>query len=154
MITVVPSCEQREYTVALPVLDIRDYNPENPVGIYAIGGFVAELMISLNSLHKITQANDELFSIRTEHVKKFFEELFNEGYPQGICHIRVTKEPLDEREIAEETAQKQAEIAAEKLRDVCAQYGLKFFLKNLFKFGITDQVEEAVLQAICQIHYH
>ncbi len=50
MITVVPSCEQREYSVALPIHDIRDYNPENPVGIYAIGGFLGELMISLHSL--------------------------------------------------------------------------------------------------------
>ena len=154
LITVVPSCEQKEYSVALPVHDVRDYNPEAPVGIYAIGGFTAELMITLHALQSTN--TDEHFQVKTDKVMKFLEELFitEGGYPQGICHIKVKKDPLDERELAEETVPKQAELAADRLRDVCTQYGLKFFLKNLFGFGIADEVGEALLQAICQIHYH
>ena len=44
---VVPSSEQRDYAVALPVYDVRDYNADAPAGIYTLGGFLGEFMMTL-----------------------------------------------------------------------------------------------------------
>ena len=45
-----PAAELREYTVALPIYDIRDYSADVAPGIYTFGGFIGELMITLQAL--------------------------------------------------------------------------------------------------------
>ena len=44
---VVPSSEQRDYAIALPVYDVRDYTADAAPGIYTLGGFLGELMTTL-----------------------------------------------------------------------------------------------------------
>ena len=92
MLTVVPGCEQKEYTVSLPIHDVRDYNPENPVGIYTFGGFAGELMLSLQSMVDcLRRTEDNIgFELKADQVMKFMEELMNEGYPLGVCHLKIT----------------------------------------------------------------
>ena len=51
MITVIPGAEQREYSVNTPIYDVREYG-DLPSGIYTLGGFIGELMISLHGLHE------------------------------------------------------------------------------------------------------
>ena len=132
MITVVPSSEQREYTVAMPVYDVRSYEADQPAGIYTFGGFVGELMITLSTLHENLTAKGENpgFEMKGDLIMKFLEELLIEGYPAGICFIKLSADPLTEAERADEPVLKQAEIAAKRLAggQKLNQYGLKFLM--------------------------
>lgn len=48
---IMPVAVNKEYTVDMPVYDLRDYVDENqPVGICTFGGFIGELMITLSSI--------------------------------------------------------------------------------------------------------
>ena len=48
---------------------------------------------------------------------KFMEELLLEGYPAGVCTIKVTADPLSEDEQAELPFAKQVDLAAKRLQD-------------------------------------
>ena len=87
---------------------------------------------------------------------KFLEELLVDGYPQGVCFLRVAQEPLSEAEVAEEIVEKQAELAAGRVfkEKSALGYGMKFLLNAASKAGISEHVVKDVLQAICQIHYY
>jgi len=94
----------------MPIYDVRDYDAEKPPGIHTFGGFVGELMISLHCLHENLTAKGEnpSFDMKAESIMKFMEELLLEGYPAGICSLRLTADPLTEPERNEETVAKQA----------------------------------------------
>lgn len=157
IISVVPQSEQKEYTPAMPVYDIRDYKEERPAGIYTFGGFIGELIISLAAMqeHLIMKA-DGSFEIKYDTVMKFLEELLLDGYPQGVCFINLTQDLLSDVEKNEEPVEKQAMIAAKKLSEGVNidGYGIKFMLDICSKIGIAENVLIAVLEAICAIHYH
>ena len=99
MINVVPSCNQQEYTVGTPVYDVRDYGDMAP-GIYTLGGFIAELMITLHSLqdYMISKGDAPTFEVNADIVMKFMEDLLVDGYPAGICTLKVNNDPLSEEE--------------------------------------------------------
>ena len=99
MITVVPSSEQREYAVSMPIYDVRDYTPDAPSGIYTFGGFVGELIIALNSFNEYCNTkSDTKIEIDENTILKFLEELLLDGYPQGICTIKMEEDPLNDME--------------------------------------------------------
>ncbi len=53
MLTVVPASEQKEYTMAVPIYDVRtEFDAAAPAGIYTFGGFIGELMITLSALNE------------------------------------------------------------------------------------------------------
>jgi len=88
MITVVPTCEQKEYVVAMPVHDIRSYDvrgydPEAPTGIFTFGGFIGEVIIALAALNDSITSKGEnaAFEMRSDTIMRFLEELLLEGYP-------------------------------------------------------------------------
>jgi len=68
MTTIVPSSEQREYSVSLPIYDIRGYMPETPSGIFTFGGFIGELIIALHCLNEYMSARVEYsgFEMKSE----------------------------------------------------------------------------------------
>lgn len=104
---VVPQSEQKEYTPAMPVYDIRDYKEERPAGIYTFGGFIGELVITLASLQEhLMMKNDGNFEVRNDTVMKFLEDLLLDGYPQGVCFINLTADLLSDVEKNEEPAEK------------------------------------------------
>jgi len=48
---IIPVVEQKDFAAATtPIYDVREYNLENPAGIYTFGGFIGELMMSLYCL--------------------------------------------------------------------------------------------------------
>ena len=103
--TVVPACEQKEYVVSMPVhdirgYDVRGYDPEAPSGIFTFGGFIGELIIALSALNDSIMAKGEnvAFEMRSDTIMKFLEDLLLEGYPQGICFLHLTHDPLSEKE--------------------------------------------------------
>ena len=158
MLNVIPACEQREYTSALPIMDVRDYNPENPVGIYTFGGLVGELMVTLNSLQEnLTSGGQNVgFELLAETIMKFLEELLVDGYPQGVCFIKLTQDPLTETEKEEESVEKQADLAAARIVDGSSltTYGLKWLFKVSKSAGISAMLVEELIKALCMIHYH
>lgn len=99
MITVVPQSEQKEYTVAMPIYDVRDYESEAP-GIYTFGGFIGELILSLSSLNEYLTTKGEMpsFEMPADSILKFIEELLVDGYPAGICTLKLTSDLLSEEE--------------------------------------------------------
>lgn len=47
---IMPETPNKEYEVSIPIYDVRDYNPEAPVGIYTFGGFIGEVLLTLSAL--------------------------------------------------------------------------------------------------------
>ena len=158
MLTVVPSSEQKEYTVAMPVHDVREFGPEAASGICTFGGFTGELILTLHLLqeHMKTKGEAPDFEIKADSIQKFMEELLMDGYPAGICFINVSADPLTETELAEETVEKQAEIAANRLSEgkSVSGHGIKFMLANSRALGLNEQMINDVLRSLCEIHYH
>lgn len=142
----------------MPIYDVRDYNAEAPPGIHTFGGFIGELMMSLQCLYDNLTAKGEnpSFEMKPDSIMKFMEELLVDGYPAGICSLRVTGDPLTEPERNDEPVHKQANRAATRLSEglKVAQYGTKFFFGVSPKCGFSKDIVQGVLQAICMIHYH
>jgi hypothetical protein len=108
--------EQREYAVSVPIYDLRNFQAELPSGIYTFGGFVGELVMTLNALNEhMTKGLGHTFDIKADTIMRFLEELLIDGYPQGICFIKVDADPLNDVEKNEESVTKQAELAANRL---------------------------------------
>ena len=154
---VLPAAEQREYTVALPIYDIRDYNTDAAPGIYTFGGFIGELMITLQALQEymMTKAeNPAPFEIKAEGILKFLEEMID-GYPAGLAFLRLTGDPLPEEDKDEDVSVR-AESAARRLMQGTniQSYGMKFLMEAADKVGLNADIIFEVLQAVCQIHYY
>ena len=92
-ISVVGQCEQRDFSVTMPVYDVRDYKSaaENGPGIFAFGGLLGEIMIALSAFQEtmITRMEQPSFEMRRDHIFKFIEELMFEGWGQGICYLQT-----------------------------------------------------------------
>ena len=84
----------------MPIYDVRTYDSDAPVGIHTFGGFFGELLISLHCLNENLTAKGEnpSFEMRAETIMQFMKELFEDGYPQGICTLKLTRDPLTEPE--------------------------------------------------------
>ncbi len=52
MLTAVPGAEQKDYTVSMPIFDVRDYKSDTGPGIYTLGGFIGELMHTLSIFYE------------------------------------------------------------------------------------------------------
>ena len=48
---------------------------------------------------------------------QFMKELLEDGYPQGVCTLKLTADPLTEPERSEEPASRQSAIAAKRLSE-------------------------------------
>lgn len=144
MMTVVPTTEQREYLPNMPIYDVREYDAEAAPGIHTFGGFVGELIISLHCLNENLTAKGEnpTFEMNAESIMKFMEELLVDGYPAGICCLRLTDDPLTEQERTNEPVAKQARIAAKRLAEgnKIAGYGTKFLFGIAAKCGISSDI--------------
>ena len=158
MLTVIPATEQKEYTPAMPIYDVRSYDAEAPTGIHTFGGFLGELLISLHCLNENLTAKGEnpSFEMTAESIMQFMKELLEDGYPQGICSLKLTSDLLTEPEKAEEPESRKLAIAAKRLADghKISQYGTKFLLQTMPGNFISRDIMQDVMQAICMIHYH
>ena len=94
------------------------------------------------------------FEIKAEGILKFLEEMID-GYPAGLCLLRLTADPLPEEDKGEEVAI-QAESAAKRLMQGSniQSYGMKFLMENADKLDLNEDIIFEVLQTICQIHYY
>ena len=119
MLTIIPGAEQRDYQPSMPIYDVRDYDADAAPGIHTFGGFIGELMMSLQCLYDnlTTKGENPSFEMKADTIMKFMEELLVEGYPGGICSLRLTAEPLTENEINEEPVAKKAKLAANRLAE-------------------------------------
>ena len=158
MLSVIPSADQKEYAPNMPIYDVRAYDADAPAGVHTFGGFIGELIITLHCLNENLTGKGEnpSFEIRADTIMKFMEDLFADGYPHGICTLRLTADPLTEPEKNEEPANRQAAIAAKRLAEglKLAQYGTKFLLQGMPSNFVAREIKQDVLQAICMIHYH
>ena len=60
----------------MPIYDIREYHPQSPVGICVIGGFVGELLMTLNALNDSILSNPNLneFRLNSDQIERFVED--------------------------------------------------------------------------------
>ena len=159
MLTAIPGADQKEYTVAMPIYDVRDYKADGgPAGIYTFGGFIGELVHTLSIFNEfVTQRMDQpAFEMKPEAILKFIQELLLEGYPTEICYLKLTKDVLKADEL-EDPLEDQSERAAMRLAngDNIAQYGMQFLLGcDQGKVGLNEEIVKDVFKAIALIHYH
>ena len=49
MLTAIPGAEQKEYSLGMPIFDVRDYKADTgAAGIFTFGGFIGELIHTLS----------------------------------------------------------------------------------------------------------
>ena len=91
---IIASAARQEYTTAVPVYDIREYHPSGPVGICVIGGFIGELLMTINALNDSILANPNLndFRLNCEQIERFIEDWMRAGdFPEGTCVVKITE---------------------------------------------------------------
>ena len=99
-LAVIPQAELRDFSGAAtcPVYDVRDYKLaiEGGPGIFAFGGLIGEVMISLSAFYEtmITRMEMPSFEIRRDQILKFLEDLLFDGFSPEVCYIRVTDDML------------------------------------------------------------
>ena len=105
-LSLLPASELKEYSVAMPIYDVRDFKlaAEGGPGIFTFGGLIGEIMISLSAFHEMMITRMELpqFEIRREQVLKFMEELLLDGFNPEICFLKLSEPMLTEREMLED----------------------------------------------------
>ena len=92
---VIASAARQEYTPALPIYDVREYHPQGPIGICVIGGFIGELLMSMNALNDAILANPNLndFKLNSESMERLIEDWMKAGeFPEGTCVVKITEE--------------------------------------------------------------
>ena len=65
----------------------------SPVGIFVLGGFVGELLLSLNALNDSILANPNLndFRLTSDQIERFIEDwMKNSEFPEGTCVVKIT----------------------------------------------------------------
>jgi hypothetical protein len=64
------------------------------VGICVIGGFVGELLLSLNALNDSILSNPNLhdFRLNSDQIERFVEDWMKSGdFPEGTCVVKITQ---------------------------------------------------------------
>lgn len=160
-LTVVPACELKEYSVQMPIYDIRDYKQaaENGPGIFTFGGLIGEIIISLSAFNDtmINRMEMPSFEMRKEHIQKFIEELLLDGFNPECCFMKISKEMLSEREMLEQDDEMMAQQVADRLAtgQNITQFGMQFLLTtDKQKVGINEDIIRDVFYALCKIHYY
>ena len=152
---IIPVAEQREYSIAMPIYDIRDYTIEAVPGIYTYGGFVGELIISLFCLqsHVLSKPENAGFTMDGAQMDGFIKELFADAFPQGIAYLRV---PADPSQVEEETdISDKVNLASKQLTtgEAHSNYGMKFLISQAKSLGMKRDFIEEIFRALAQIHY-
>ena len=94
---VIPVAEQRDFSIQIPIFDIRDYNAEAPNGIYTYGGFLGELIVSLFCLqtNALQKPENIGFKIEADMIDSFLRDFFVDGFNPGTAYLRVTSESCE-----------------------------------------------------------
>ena len=157
----VPAAELKEYTVSMPVYDIRDYKQcaESGPGIFTFGGLLGEIMISLSAFLESMTTRMEMpsFEMNKAQMVKFLEDLLLDGFNPECCFMKISGDLLTEREKLEEDDESQAQKAADRLSvgQNLTQFGMQFLLStDKVKVGINEDVVRDVFYALCKIHYY
>jgi len=78
----------------MPIFDVRDYDQTVP-GVYLIGGFIGELIITLTCLQDYILANpqNQNFAFKQDELDQFLVDLlaFND-YPEEICYLPLVED--------------------------------------------------------------
>lgn len=149
--------EQREFAVTTtPIYDVREYNLENPSGLYTYGGFVGELIFTLFNIQQnlISKPENVGFMFEADQIETLIKELMNDGFTPGTCYVKVMEEPEGLIEGATMLKEK-ASTLARKLVDPAAhaQFGMKFLLNQSENISMNSEVVEEVFKAICKMHF-
>ena len=122
--------EQRDFTIQIPIFDIRDYNSEAPAGIYTYGGFLGELIVSLFCLQTnvLSKPENVGFKIEADMIESFLRDFFVDGFNPGTAYLRVTAEACDVDE--NDSIEQKSESVGKHLSagESHASYGMKFLI--------------------------
>ena len=83
------------YNPQVKIYDVRDANGKKD-GIYLIGGFVGELIITFTCVLDYILANpqNQNFHFTTESVEAFLKDLLvTENFADGICTLNLVRDP-------------------------------------------------------------
>lgn len=157
-----PAAPNKEYTIEMPIYDVRDYVDETQTpGICTFGGFIGELLITLASIEQcILKSNENHgFKFTAESIQNFLTEILAEigGYPVDLMTLKLPKDPLTEEQHNQSEGEK-AKAAAKKFlfSENLSQFGLKFLLdtsKTEKELGIGKELVEELFVALGNIHY-
>ena len=90
---IIPTTTNHEYTISMPIYDVRDYAEGKPNGVCTFGGFIGEMLLTLSSIEQSILKKDESYGFKfdSEKIQAFLNEMFVEtgGYPVGICGVKI-----------------------------------------------------------------
>jgi hypothetical protein len=93
--SIIAAAARQEYTPSVAIYDIREYHPQREVGVCVLGGFIGELLLTINALNDYIMSNPHLveFKLTSEQIEKFLEEwMRSTEFPEGTCVVKITKE--------------------------------------------------------------
>lgn len=168
--TVFGSQDLQEYTPQIKIYDVRDPDGRKD-GVFLIGGFVGELIMTFTCLYDYILANpqNQNFTFTQETVEAFIRDLLiNENFADGIINLHLTRDPtlkVSERvntdvsndKIEEEKEPERVAVDNETFmrfsltKSNISDYGLGFFFEVSKDLVISKEFIETLYKVIVKI---
>lgn len=133
---------------------MRDYQVDAPQGVYVIGGFAGELILTFSALYDYILANPGTNNFRFTDigVQDFLKEILQEGFSEGALTLRlnedITKRGSEGQDLGEHSP-----LVGRWLQetDIHDSYGMRFLLANRRENSISEDAISEVFEAIARI---
>ncbi len=153
--------EIQEFTPQVKIYDVRDADGKKD-GIFLIGGFVGELIITFTCLQDYILANpqNQNFQFTLDSIKSYLKDLLiNENFSDGIINLHITRDPtLKESDNKEEDKEpERIELDNDTYMRFCltkqniSDFGLGFFFEICKDLVISTDFIESLYKVIVDI---
>jgi hypothetical protein len=161
------------YNPQIKIYDVRDQEGRKD-GVYLIGGFVGELIITFTCVLDYILANpqNQSFQFTAETIEAFLKDLLvNENFADGICSLNLTRDPtIKEKPLPTQRSNKSQDISQDPEEEVerldlddetfakfammrtnISDYGLSFFIDIMKDLVISKEFMEILYKVIVKI---
>jgi hypothetical protein len=143
ILDLVDFADKTEYHSQLMVSDIREYSTEQEYPdiktVHVIGGFVGELILTLNAINTYITSNPSTpdFKFTHDSMEKFLGDIFCDDYPTEIATLHISN-PISDQKM--EDVNLQTDIAAKKLMiaGIHQSFGFRLLMEMASTLMLSD----------------